>query len=139
MKCLGLDNGGEYVGKDFESYLSLANICTLHTSIECIAKRKKWILVEMAHCLLQAKGPSTKFCVDVVYCSNYLLNLIPTKVVWNVTPIEKWSGRKPSIGHLGIFGCIAWAHIPIDRRKKLDAKNLACIMMSYSEELKAYR
>jgi hypothetical protein len=62
-----------------------------------------------------------------------------TKVVWDVTLVEKWSGRKPSVEHLRTFGCIAWAHILDDRRKKLDAKSHACIMMGYSEELKAYR
>jgi hypothetical protein len=56
-----------------------------------------------------------------------------------MTPLEKWSGRKPLVGHLRTFGCIAWAHILDDKRKKLDAKSHACIMMGYSKESKAYR
>jgi hypothetical protein len=56
-----------------------------------------------------------------------------------VTLVKKWSGRKPSVGHLRTFGCIAWAHILDDRRKKLDVKSHACIMMGYSEESKAYK
>jgi hypothetical protein len=65
--------------------------------------------------------------------------MISTKVVWDMTPLEKWSGRKPSVRHLKMFGCIAWAHIPNDKRKKLDAKSHACIMVGYSNESKSYR
>jgi hypothetical protein len=36
-----------------------------------------------------------------------------------------------------VFGCVAWAHISNDFRKKLDAKSHACIMMGYYEEFKA--
>jgi hypothetical protein len=56
-----------------------------------------------------------------------------------MTPLEKWSGRKPSVGHLKMFGCIVWAHILDDKRKKLDAKSHACIMVGYSDESKAYK
>ena len=48
-----------------------------------------------------------------------------------MTPVEKWCRKKPSINHLRTFGCVAWAHISNDYRKKLDAKSYACIMMGY--------
>jgi hypothetical protein len=38
-----------------------------------------------------------------------------------------------------VFGCVSWAHISDDCRKKLDAKSHACIMTGYSEESEAYR
>jgi hypothetical protein len=65
--------------------------------------------------------------------------MIPTKVVWDMIPLEMWSGNKPLVEHLRMFGCIAWAHIPDDKRKKLDGKSNACIMTGYSDESKAYR
>ena len=58
----------------------------------------------------------------------------------NMTPIEKWSGRKSLVGHLRMFGCVARAHIPFDYRKKMDAKGHACIMMGHhSQESKFHR
>jgi hypothetical protein len=33
-----------------------------------------------------------------------------------------------------VFGCVSWAHIYDDLRKKLDAKIHACIMIGYYEE-----
>ena len=35
---------------------------------------------------------------------------------------EAWSGRKPTVGHFRIFGCIAYAHIPDKKRSRLDDK-----------------
>ena len=49
-----------------------------------------------------------------------------------VTPIERWCGKKTSIDDLNMFGFVSWEHILDDCRKKLDAKIYACIMMGYS-------
>ncbi|PHT35796.1 hypothetical protein CQW23_23496 [Capsicum baccatum] len=35
---------------------------------------------------------------------------------------EAWSERKPTVDHFRIFDCIAYAHIPDEKRKKLDDK-----------------
>jgi hypothetical protein len=80
-----------------------------------------------------------KFWDKIVYCANYLLNRILTKVVGQVTPVEKWCGKKAYVGHLKIFGCVSWVHFSDDCRKKMDAKIHTCIMMGYPEESKAYR
>ena len=52
---------------------------------------------------------------------------------------EAWSGTKPNVTHLRTFGCIAYAHIPSELRKKLDDKSEKCIFTGYSETSKAYR
>ena len=56
-----------------------------------------------------------------------------------MTPEEAWSGRKPNVEHLRIFGCIAYAHIPDEKRKKLDDKGVKCIFLGYSDVSKAYK
>ena len=38
-----------------------------------------------------------------------------------------------------VFGCVAYAHIPDQLRKKLESKGEKCIFIGYSEESKAYR
>ena len=73
-----------------------------------------------------------KFWDEVVYCENYLLNRIPTRVVYHVTLVDMWCGKKPFIGHVRMFGYVTLAHISDDCRKSLDAKSHACIMMGYS-------
>ena len=38
------------------------------------------------------------------------------------TPQEAWNGQKPTISHLKVFGSIAYAHVPDQRRTKLKIK-----------------
>ena len=71
---------------------------------------------------MKAKHMPRTFWDKVVLCAVYLLNRCPTKSVRNKTPNGAWSGSKPSVGHLRIFGCIAYAHVPDQKRKKLDDK-----------------
>jgi hypothetical protein len=38
-----------------------------------------------------------------------------------------------------VFGCKAWAHIPREKRRKLDSKTTECMFVGYSTTQKAYR
>ena len=38
-----------------------------------------------------------------------------------------------------VFGCVAYAHVPDELRKKLDNKGEKCIFVGYSDESKAYK
>lgn len=69
----------------------------------------------------------------------HMLNRSPTLAVKSKTPEEAWSGRKPSVEHFRVFGCISHAHVPDSKRLKLDNKSLKCILLGVSEESKAYR
>ncbi|PNX64970.1 retrovirus-related Pol polyprotein from transposon TNT 1-94, partial [Trifolium pratense] len=46
-----------------------------------------------------------------------------------MTPEEAWSGRKPSVNHFRVFGCLAHVHIPDSQRKKLDSKSKKCVLL----------
>ena len=38
-----------------------------------------------------------------------------------------------------VFGCVAYAHIPDQLRKKLDSKGEKCTFLGYCEDSKGYR
>ena len=44
-----------------------------------------------------------------------------------------------SVSHLKFFGCVAYAHVPDELRKKLDKKWQKCIFVGYYEDTKAYK
>ena len=67
------------------------------------------------------------------------MNKSPTLTVQNMTPEEAWSGRKPTVDHFRIFGCIAYAHIPNEKMRKLENKGEKCIFLGVSEKSKAYK
>ncbi|KAM1936926.1 hypothetical protein ACFX15_014142 [Malus domestica] len=56
-----------------------------------------------------------------------------------MTPQEAWSGYKPNVAHLRVFGCVAYAQVPKAKRRKLDDRGEQCVFVGYSEESKAYK
>jgi hypothetical protein len=67
------------------------------------------------------------------------MNQTPTAAVHGMTPEEKFTGKKPDVSHLRVFGCIAYVHVPDEKRSKLDPKAEKCIFIGYSLEQKGYR
>jgi hypothetical protein len=55
-----------------------------------------------------------------------------------MTPGEAFSGKKPTVEHLRIFGCHVYIHVPKDKRKKLEPSGKRGIFVGYSESSKAY-
>ncbi|KAI0503926.1 hypothetical protein KFK09_014872 [Dendrobium nobile] len=55
------------------------------------------------------------------------------------TPFEIWSGHKPIVDHLRVFGNISFVHVPDQKRRKLDKKYKKCVFVGYSESSKAYK
>jgi hypothetical protein len=67
------------------------------------------------------------------------MNRTPTTTVHGMTPEEKFIGKKLDVSHLGVFGCIAYVHVPDEKRSKLDPEAEKCIFIGYSLEQKGYR
>jgi hypothetical protein len=68
----------------------------------------------------------------------YIKNRCPTKALDSKTPQEAWNGRKPDVFHLKVFGCKAFAHVPDEKRTKLESKSMPCVFLGYYEGTKAY-
>ena len=52
---------------------------------------------------------------------------------------EAFTRVKPEAGHLRIFGCPIYIHVPHEKRSKLDPSGLKGIFFGYSETSKGYR
>ena len=83
------------------------------------------------------------FWAEAAITAIYLLNRSPTSALDNkLTPYEAWTGTKPELNHLRIFGCKAYALIPIEKRKgkgKLHPKTQECTFIGYSPTTKQWR
>ncbi|KAK4387560.1 hypothetical protein Sango_2362600 [Sesamum angolense] len=71
--------------------------------------------MEMARSMLQEKHLPKAFWQKQSTLQS-ILNRCPTKAVQNMTPIEAWSGKKPSAKHLRVFGSICYVHIPTEKK-----------------------
>ena len=68
----------------------------------------------------------------------YLVNKSPSSALEDKNPHEVWTGKKPSLSHLRVFGCDACVHVPKEKRTKLDNKFERCIFIGYKDGLKGY-
>ena len=80
-----------------------------------------------------------RFWAEVLSTCVYLRNRSPTKALEGITPNEAWSGIKPDVSLLRIFGCSAYVHVPKVERNKLDFKTRKCVLLDYGTSQKGYR
>ena len=66
-------------------------------------------------------------------------NRLPTIALKGTTPIEAWSGAKPSVSHMKVFDSCCYIHIPTIKRSKLDPKSEVGIFSGYASQSKGYR
>jgi hypothetical protein len=60
----------------------------------------------------------------------YVQNRLPHSALGLKTPEEMFTGKKPEVSHLKIFGYPLFIHIPKEKRNKLDPsgkKGILCI------------
>lgn len=114
------------MSREFESYLRSRGIChevTVAYSPQQngVAERMNRTLMESARAMLSHAGLPNSYWAEALATAAYLRNRTPTTAIKEAaTPYEKWYGRKPSVDHLRVFGCVAYAHIPDEERRKLD-------------------
>jgi hypothetical protein len=89
--------------------------------------------------MIKGKNISNGFWDEAISIVVYLKNRSPTKILEHKTPFEYFYGYKPEVSHLRIFGSKAFAHIPKEDRRKLDAKEIKCIFIGYCTYHKAYK
>jgi hypothetical protein len=53
------------------------------------------------------------------------------------TPEEAFTGSRPDVEHLRIFGCLTFSHVPFEKRIKLDPTTEKGILVGYSKVSKA--
>jgi hypothetical protein len=93
----------------------------------------------MANCMIQSMGLNLQYWAEAINSANYIVNRTPTKALKNITSEEALTKIKPDVSHFRVFGSIAWAHIPDEKRKALQPKSEKCIFVGYSEYVKGYR
>lgn len=71
--------------------------------------------------------------------SIYLLNHLPTLALTGVTPYEVWYEKKPRVGHIIVFCCVAHMKIPSQQTQKLDDRSRQVINLGKEPRTKAYR
>ncbi|GFS61618.1 retrovirus-related Pol polyprotein from transposon TNT 1-94 [Trichonephila clavipes] len=137
------DGGLEFCNKDMDNFLTELGIKHEVTNsytpeMNGVAERFNLTALDGIKTLLKSSEVPHKFWGEVLLCFTYAWNRICHKDS-NKTPFEKYSGRKPSVLHLKPFGCLAYAGVPKQIRKKFDMRAKMGIIMGYAQRTKGYR
>ncbi|OMO52806.1 Integrase, catalytic core [Corchorus capsularis] len=127
IKVLRTDRGGEYTSDEFAIFCDTHGIKRQLTTAYTpkhngVCERKNRAILNMVRTFLRRSGVPKTFLLEAVNWSIHILNRSPTLAVQNITSEEAWYKMRPNVYHFRIFGCIAFAHIPDTKRKKLDDK-----------------
>ena len=72
--------------------------------------------------MMTPKHFPNEYWAEAVAIDIYIMNQCPTKSVKNKVPQEAQTCMNHIVFHLNFFGCVTYAHVPDELRKKLDKK-----------------
>lgn len=144
MKVFRTDNGLEFCSNDFETFLKNEGIVHQKTNAYTpeqngVSERINRTIVERARCLLFDAQLDKKFWAEATNTAVYLRNRSVASGLDNKTPYEHWTGQKPDLSHIRIFGSQVMVHIPKEKRLKWDSKSKKHILVGFAENVKGYR
>jgi hypothetical protein len=99
----------------------------------------KRMLMDKERSMLSGAGLTQQLWVEAVDTARNMVNMSPSPMLVEMTPNEVWSGKKPSVAHLKVFGCDAFVHVPMEKRRNMDKKEVKCIFIGYKEGMKRYK
>jgi len=114
IKSLRSYNGGEYVSSAFKA-LQDENGTTHQTTVpdtpqqNGVAERLNRVLVEMARTMMRHKDVDQDLWADAIKTAVYIKNSVTRRALpVGKTPFVLWTGNKPNVSHMRVFGSICW-------------------------------
>lgn len=144
ITCLRTDRGGEFTSNEFEEFFKDQGICRKLTVAYTpqqngVTERKNRTVMNAVRAVLNERQvPRVFWPEDVRWCV-HVQNRSPTSAVDHRTPEEAWTCVRSRVDYFQIFGCVAHAHVPDQKRSKLDDKSKRCVILGVSDESKAYK
>ena len=143
IKRLRDDKGGEYQSLDLQDFINQAGIERERTIRDTPqqngqAERFNLTLEEAITSMLsQAKLPPHMW-QDAASTFVHLHNREPSKSRGMKSPYELWYGRTPSMGHLRVWGSLAYVHLQKDQRAQLSPHAKRCVFIRYATDARGW-
>jgi hypothetical protein len=138
------DRGGEFISLAFSAFFQesrihreLTQAYTPHQNR--ISQSKNRTLLEKSRAMVFDAHTPYYLWSEAINTANYLTNRSPTRANLGVSPYQRLFGHPPNQQHLRVYACVAFVHVPKEKRVKLDAYNIKSIFVDYSDETKGYR
>ncbi|CAH9090143.1 unnamed protein product [Cuscuta epithymum] len=143
VKRVRADNGVEFQTNNLIDYYGRTGIlletsCTDTPQQNGVVERKHRHILEIARALRFQSGLPIDFWGECILTAVYIINRLPSPVIFNKSPFEMLFGKLPNYDHLRVFGCLVYAH-DNKRKDKFSERGSPCIFIGYPYGQKAYR
>ena len=143
IDILQYDNGEEFTLDEFKELYRESRIKReLRTPYDIqqngVAEQTKRSIMEATKAMLHDQDLPMNLWVEATRTTVYVQNHTPHQVLDNKNPEEAFSGVKPEVSHLRIFGFPVYLHVPKEKRTKLDSSGRKGVFVGYSDTSKAY-
>lgn len=144
IKVFRTDRGGEFSSKQFMTYCENEGITRHFTAPYSpqqngVVERRNRTIVAMARSFLKEKQLPSNLWGEAARHFVYVLNRLPTRALSEKTPYEVWTGNKPNLSHIRVFGCITHMKQPSVHLGKLDDRSKVTIYLGRESGTKASR
>ena len=144
VKVFRTDRGGEFLSNKFKKYCEETGLQRQYTSPYSpqqngVVERRNRTVLEMVRLNLKTMSMPDVLWGEAIAHYVYILNRVQTKALKDSTPFEMWTGRKPHIDHLKVFGCVAHMKIVKGHLKKLEDRSIRLVHLGIEKGSKAYR
>jgi hypothetical protein len=144
IKCLRLDNGGEFTSKEFMDYCSNHGIKRKFSVARTpqqngVVERKNRIVQEMARTMIMDSKLTDIFWTQAVHTTVHIQNRVMLRNNTDKTPYELWKGRPANVKHFRVFGSKCYIKREDGRMGKFDSRVDKGILVGYSSTRKAYK
>jgi hypothetical protein len=102
-------------------------------------ERKHRHIVEVRLTLLSHASMPLKYWDEAFLTVAYLINRLLSKVIDNLTPLERMHNQKPNYSALHTFGCACWPYLRPYNSHKLQFRSKQCVFLGYSDLHKEYK
>jgi hypothetical protein len=96
-------------------------------------------LLDRVCSMLSDAGLPESYWLEALQYAALFHNVLPTRTLDCATPEEAWSGNKPDVSRLRVFGSRAFVHVPDKSRDKLGSKSLVCSFLGFAPQRRAFR
>jgi hypothetical protein len=103
-----------------------------------VAKRRNHTLIDMVRSMLSYSTLPIGLWIEALKIIIYILNRVLSKSV-SKTSYELWTGHKPLLNYIRVWGCPAEAKIFNPNAGKLEPKTVSCYFIGYPEKSKGFR
>jgi len=144
VQIIRIDNGAEYVNKEFWSFLSKKGIlhqtsCPGTPPQNGVVERKNRHLLEVARSLMYTMNVPKFLWSEAVMTATHLINRMPSRVLGMKTPYEMLCGKNEFVVPPKVFGCTCFVRDHRPSLGKLDPQAIKCIFVGYSSGQKGYK